>query len=125
MIRLWWSFLALAVVGAVYGFFFGKQLEPDFSALLHAGLGVAAVALWLIPSLRYLGTFVDVFDEQLVTRNGIFGMKTRTILASEIEGVSVSAIRGVTIKVRDQESLSLKGYSKPKEIAAAIGALAK
>ena len=125
MIRLWWSFLALAAVGAVYGFFFGKQLEPDFSALLHAGLGVAAVALWLIPSLRYLGTFVDVFDEQLVTRYGIFGMKTRTILASEIEGVSVSAIRGVTIKVRDQESLSLKGYAKPKEIAAAIGALAK
>lgn len=125
MIRLWWSFLALAAVGAVYGFFFGKQLEPDFSALLHAGLGVAVVALWLIPSLRYLGTFVDVFDEQLVTRNGIFGMKTRTILASEIEGVSVSAIRGVTIKVRDQESLSLKGYAKPKEIATAIGALAK
>lgn len=125
MARLWWSFLALAALGAVYGFFFGKQLEPDFSALLHAGLGVAVVAFWLIPSLRYLGTFVDVFDEQLVTRNGIFGMKTRTILSSEIEGVSVSAIRGVTIKVRDQEPLSLKGYAKPKEIAATIGALAK
>ena len=125
MARLWWSFLALAAVGAVYGFFFGKQLEPDFSALLHAGLGVAVVAFWLIPSLRYLGTFVDVFDERLVTRNGIFGMKTRTILSSEIEGVSVSTIRGVTIKVRDQEPLSLKGYAKPKEIAATIGALAK
>lgn len=125
MMRLWWSFLALAAVGAVYGFFFGKQLEPDFSAILHAGLGVAFVTLWLIPSLRYLGTFVDVFEDQIVTRNGIFGMKTRTILTSEIEGVSVSALKGVTVKVRDQEPLSLKGYAKPKEIAATIGALAK
>jgi hypothetical protein len=122
--RLWWPTLALTACSAVFGFFVGKQLDGLLGQLLYPGLGAALFLFWLLPTLAYLGTFVDVYDSQLVARRGLFGAK-RTVKFSEIESISGSVGKGVVINIRVEEPLVLKGYPKPKAIAAELIALAK
>jgi len=114
----------LAGCSAVFGFFVGKQLDGLLQQFLYPGLGVILFSFWLLPNLAYLGTFVDVYDSQLVARRGLFGAK-RTVKFSEIESISGSVGKGVVINIRVEEPLVLKGYPKPKAIAAELIALAK
>lgn len=116
--------LVLAICATVQGFFFGKQLEPDFSATLYIGLSLALFFFWLLPTLAYLGTFVDVFETQLIARKGVFGVK-RAVPFADIESIAGSVSKGVVIKVKVEKPLVLKGYPKPKAIAADLIALAK
>ena len=122
--RLWWPTLALTACSAVFGFFVGKQLDGLLGQLLYPGLGAALFLFWLLPTLAYLGTFVDVYDSQLVARRGLFGAK-RTVKFGEIESISGSVGKGVVINIKVEEPLVLKGYPKPKAIAAELIALAK
>lgn len=122
--RLWWPTLVLACCSAVFGFFVGKQLDGLLQQFLYPGLGVILFFFWLLPNLSYLGTFVDVFDGQLVARRGMFGSK-RTVKYGEIESISGSVSKGVVINIKVEEPLVLKGYPKPKAIAAELIALAK
>jgi hypothetical protein len=116
--------LALTACSAVFGFFVGKQLDGLLGQLLYPGLGAALFLFWLLPTLAYLGTFVDVYDGQLVARRGLFGAK-RTVKFGEIESISGSVGKGVVINIKVEEPLVLKGYPKPKAIAAELIALAK
>lgn len=122
--RLWPPTIVLAGCSAVFGFFVGKQLDGLLDQLLYPALGVALFFFWLLPNLAYLGTFVDVFDNQLVARRGLFGAK-RTVKFAEIESISGSVGKGVVINIKVEEPLVLKGYPKPKAIAAELIALAK
>jgi hypothetical protein len=122
--RLWWPTLALTACSAVFGFFVGKQLDGLLGQLLYPGLGAALFLFWLLPTLAYLGTFVDIYDSQLVARRGLFGAK-RTVRFGEIESISGSVGKGVVINIKVEEPLVLKGYPKPKAIAAELIALAK
>ena len=122
--RLWWPTLALTACSAVFGFFVGKQLDGLLGQLLYPGLGAALFLFWLLPTLAYLGTFVDVYDSQLVARRGLFGAK-RTVKFGEVESISGSVGKGVVINIKVEEPLVLKGYPKPKAIAAELIALAK
>jgi hypothetical protein len=122
--RLWLPTLALTACSAVFGFFVGKQLDGLLGQLLYPGLGAALFLFWLLPTLAYLGTFVDVYDGQLVARRGLFGAK-RTVKFGEIESISGSVGKGVVINIKVEEPLVLKGYPKPKAIAAELIALAK
>lgn len=122
--RLWPPTLVLVGCSAVFGFFVGKQLDGLLGQLLYPGLGVVLFLFWLLPNLAYLGTFADVFDGQIVARRGLFGAK-RTVKYAEIESISGSISKGVVINVKVEEPLVLKGYPKPKAIAAELIALAK
>jgi hypothetical protein len=122
--RLWWPTLALTACSAVFGFFVGKQPDGLLGQLLYPGLGAALFLFWLLPTLAYLGTFVDIYDSQLVARRGLFGAK-RTVKFAEIESISGSVGKGVVINIKVEEPLVLKGYPKPKAIAAELIALAK
>jgi hypothetical protein len=122
--RLWWPTLALTACSAVFGFFVGKQLDGLLGQLLYPGLGAALFLFWLLPTLAYLGTFVDVYDSQLVARRGLFGAK-RTVKFGEVESISGSVGKGVVVNIKVEEPLVLKGYPKPKAIAAELIALAK
>ena len=122
--RLWWPTLVLAACSAGYGFFVGKELDPNFATTLYFGLGVATFFLWLLPSLAYLGTWLDVYEGQLVARKGIFGVK-RVVLFVDIEDIAGSVSKGVVINVKVEKPVVLKGYPKPKAIAANLIALAK
>lgn len=122
--RLWLPTLVLAACSATYGFYFGKELETDFASSLYIGLGVTIFLLWLMPSLAYLGTYLDLYDNQLVARRGLFGAK-RTVLFADIESIAGGVGKGVVINVKVEAPLVLKGYPKPKATAAKLIALAK
>lgn len=116
--------LFLGIASAVWGFTIGKSIDPKFMQILDVGLLAAVFILWLMPSLGYLGTFVDVYNDRIVLRKGIFGRR-REIMRTEIADVSASAIKGVVISLHAGEVLNLKGYSKPREIAELIAGTAK
>ncbi len=124
LVRLWWPTLLLGISSAVYGFFVGKQLDPNFATTLYLGLVVALFFLWLLPTLSYLGTFLDIYEDQLVARKGVFGIK-RVVAFNHIEDIAGSVARGLVINVKVEKPLVLKGYPKPKAIAAKLIALAK
>lgn len=108
MLRLWLPSLVLAACSATYGFYAGRELDPQFATTLYAGLGVTIFLLWVLPSLSYLGTFIDIYETKLVVRKGIFGPK-RTIEFAE------------TKEFGDV----IKGYPKRKALAAELALLAK
>lgn len=110
MLALTLPTLFLAAVSATYGFYIGKELEPGFASSLYTGLGISLLFFWLFPSLSYLGTYLDIYQDRLVTRKGIFGTK-RVIEVTEFKDISLSAL--------------LKGYPKPKALAAELLLLAK
>lgn len=116
--------MLLGISSAVYGFFVGKQLDPNFATTLYLGLVVALFFLWLLPTLSYLGTFLDIYEDQLVARKGVFGIK-RVVAFNHIEDIAGSVARGLVINVKVEKPLVLKGYPKPKAIAAKLIALAK
>ena len=122
--RLWWPTLVLGLCSAAYGFFAGKELEPSFAETLYLGLGVALLFLWLLPTLSYLGTWLDLYENQLVSRSGVFGVR-RVVSFGDIEDISGSVTKGVVINIKVEKPLVLKGYSKPKAVAARLVALAK
>jgi hypothetical protein len=122
--RLWLPTAVLAICSAAYGFFAGKELDANFSATLYIGIGIALFFLWLLPSLAYLGTFLDVYEGQLVARKGLFGLK-RAVAFADIESISGSVSKGVVINVKVEQPLVIKGYAKPKALAARLIALAK
>jgi hypothetical protein len=122
--RLWLPTVVLALCSVAYGFFAGKELDVNFSATLYAGIGVVLFFLWLLPSLAYLGTFLDVFEGQLVARKGLFGLK-RAVAFADIESISGSVSKGVVINVKVEQPIALKGYPKPKALATKLIALAK
>ena len=124
LVRLWWPTLALASCSAAYGFFVGKELDPSFAEALYLGIGIAIFFLWLLPSLAYLGTWLDVYETQFVARKGAFGVR-RVVPFGDIEEITGSVTKGVVISIKLEKPLVFKGLPKPKAIAAQLIALAK
>jgi hypothetical protein len=116
--------IVLGVASACYGFTVGRELDAQTAQLLFIGILIALFFLWLLPSLAYLGTYVDVYNDRIVLRAGLFG-KRREIMRAEIREVTASAIRGVVITLNDDEVLHLKGYPKPRAIAELVSGTAK
>jgi len=123
--RLWLPTMVLFVASAILTFFGDKQLLEWETNAMYIGVALGLALFWLIPSLKYLGTFVDVTSLGIRARRGIFGGKTREVSFTDIEEVVYSRTRGVVVRVRDQEDLDIRGLSTPKAVADELSRLAK
>lgn len=117
--------LVLFLASAILTFFGDKQLLEWETTSLYVGAGLALFLFWLLPTLAYLGTFVDVTSLGIRSRAGIFGGKTREVSFTDVTEVAYSRTRGVVIRLRDQEDLDLRGLSTPKAVANELSRLAK
>lgn len=108
MLRLWLPNLVLAACSATWAFYAGRELDPQFAIELYVGLSITLFLLWVLPTLSYLGSFIDLYDTKLVVRKGIFGPK-RVLEFSE---------------TKDFGDV-IKGYPSRKALAAELSALAK
>ena len=75
---------------------------------------------WVIPVISYVSAWVDLTTARLVWREGWFGKSRQEVSVHEI--VSIENLRGGAIRVgaKNGESISLKGFARPKQLAQAI-----
>lgn len=107
--------------------FFFELVSPD---LYQIGLWVviAAVSLfWLLPLLNWLAASLLITDQRLIHRSGLFGLRKKVLNLSELSSISVQRpkplrAKAISLVKVDGQVITVSGYSRPKQLAAAIEA---
>jgi uncharacterized membrane protein YdbT with pleckstrin-like domain len=107
--------------------FFFELVSPD---LYQIGLWVviAAVSLfWLLPLLNWLAASLVITDQRLIHRSGLFGLRKKVLNLSELSSISVQRpkplrAKAISLVKVDGQVITVSGYSRPKQLAAAIEA---
>lgn len=107
--------------------FFFELVSPD---LYQIGLWVviAAVSLfWLLPLLNWLAASLLITDQRLIHRSGLFGLRKKVVNLSELSSISVQRpkplrAKAISLIKVDGQVITVSGYSRPKQLAAAIEA---
>jgi uncharacterized membrane protein YdbT with pleckstrin-like domain len=107
--------------------FFFELVSPD---LYQIGLWVviAAVSLfWLLPLLNWLAASLLITDQRLIHRSGLFGLRRKVLNLSELSSISVQRpkplrAKAISLIKVDGQVITVSGYSRPKQLAAAIEA---
>ena len=115
----------LFAVSAILAFFGDKQLLEWETNAMYIGCTLSLLLFWLIPTLKYLGTYVDVTNLGVRARRGIFGTKSREVSFTDVLEVVYSRTRGVVLRISEAEDFDLKGLSTPKAVADELSRLAK
>lgn len=92
---------------------------------IWATASVLAIIFWLVPALKFSGTFVDVKSSGLLICTGLGSTRRRELSWAEIASISYSPMRGILISVNDDSELILRGYSNQKAIVAELQLLLK
>jgi hypothetical protein len=84
---------------------------------------------WVFPLLSYLGSYLELTNQRLVYRFGFLGFRKRQLMLSELSSLELQkdGLAGKTISILsvDGSELFIRGYARPKHLAAEIEALAK
>ena len=107
--------------------FFFELVSPD---LYQIGLWVviAAVSLfWLLPLLNWLAASLVITDQRLIHRSGLFGLRRKVLNLSELSSISVQRpkplrAKAISLIKVDGQVITVSGYSRTKQLAAAIEA---
>ena len=107
--------------------FFFELVSPD---LYQIGLWavIAAVSLfWLLPLLNWLAASLLIADQRLIHRSGLFGLRRKVLNLSELSSISVQRpkplrAKAISLIKVDGQVITVSGYSRPKQLAAAIEA---
>jgi uncharacterized membrane protein YdbT with pleckstrin-like domain len=107
--------------------FFFELVSPD---LYQIGLWavIAAVSLfWLLPLLNWLAASLVITDQRLIHRSGLFGLRKKVLNLSELSSISVQRpkplrAKAISLVKVDGQVITVSGYSRPKQLAAAIEA---
>lgn len=114
---LWLAQTTLFVVVFGLSFLSGRVLDEWILITVNSVAGLLLALFWLLPTLRYLATFVDVTTTRVILRGGLFSKVQREISTSQITGVEYSRSRGIVILVGDESPLILTRMPKPKALA--------
>jgi uncharacterized membrane protein YdbT with pleckstrin-like domain len=107
--------------------FFFELVSPD---LYQIGLWVviAAVSLfWLVPLLNWLASSLVITDQRLIHRSGLFGLRKKVLNLSELSSIAVQRpkplrAKAISLVKVDGQVITVSGYSRAKQLAAAIEA---
>ncbi|MFM7029664.1 MAG: hypothetical protein ACKOWK_01180, partial [Micrococcales bacterium] len=77
---------------------------------------------FLLPVVRYLTKWTDVTTARVVLRSGIWGQHYRAVSLAAVERVEQN-LGVITLFVRDEAAMELRGLAKPRIIAQEISNL--
>jgi hypothetical protein len=118
--RLTLPLVWLALISGVTSFLSVYDL-PDWQRYaIWATAAVLAIIFWLVPALKFSGTFIVVKSSGLLICNGLGSARRRELSWAEITSISYSPMRGILIAVKDEPELILRGYSSQKAIVAEL-----
>ena len=122
-IRLFLPFLALAVACFGVSFYSGRLPEQWMNITLYSVAGAISFFFWLIPVLRYLSSFVDVYTTRILYRSGLMGQQRSEANFSQVTDVRIGEGRRIQLALTNGEILELPRLPKAKKLTAEIQAL--
>lgn len=116
--------LAASSFSVVY---FSEMISPDLYQIVLWVIIAAVSLLWLVPLLNWLAASLVITDQRLIHRSGLFGLRKKVLNLSELSSIAVQRPKPLRAKaislVRvDGQVFTVSGYSRPKQLAAAIEA---
>ena len=120
LVRLTLPLVWLALISAATSFLTIYDLADWLHYAIWASAAILAIILWLVPSLKFSGTFVDVKSSGLLICTGLGSSRRRELSWAEITSISYSPMRGILIAVKDESEVILRGYSNQKAIVAQL-----
>jgi membrane protein YdbS with pleckstrin-like domain len=122
-IRLFLPFLALAVACFGVSFYSGRLPEQWMTITLYSVAGAIAFFFWLIPVLRYLSSYVDVYTTRILYRAGLMGQQRSEANFSQVTDVRIGDGRRIQLALTNGEILELPRLPKAKKLTSEIQVL--
>ena len=122
-IRLFLPFLVLAAACFAVAFYNGRLPEQWMAITLYSVAGALTFFFWLIPVLRYLSTYLDLYTTRVLHRSGLFGQRRVEASFAQITDVQLGKGRRITLTLTGGETLELPAMPKAKKLVAELRVL--
>ena len=118
--------LAASSFSAIY---FSEMISPDLYQIVLWVIIAAVSLFWLVPLLNWLTASLVITDQRLIHRSGLFGLRKKVLNLSELSSIAVQRpkplrAKAISLIKVDGQVITVSGYSRPKQLAAAIEAQA-
>lgn len=90
---------------------------------MYSLAGAIALIFWLIPVLRFLSSYVDVFTTRVLQRSGLMGQQRSEANFSQVTDVRLGDGRRIQLALTNGEIIELPRLPKAKKLVAEIQAL--
>lgn len=90
---------------------------------MYSVAGAIVFFLWLIPVLRFLSSYVDVFTTRVLYRSGLMGQQRIEANFSQVTDVRLGEGRRIQLSLTNGEIIELPRLPKAKKLVAEIQAL--
>jgi membrane protein YdbS with pleckstrin-like domain len=115
-IRLFLPFLILAAVSFGVSFYSGRLPEPWMNTTMYSVAAAIALLFWLIPVLRYLSAYVDVYTTRVLVRSGLMGQHRAEASFAQVTDVRLGRGRKIQLALTGGESLELPALPRAKKL---------
>jgi hypothetical protein len=122
-LRLFLPFVALAIACFGVSFYSGRLPEQWMNITLYSVAGAIAFFFWLIPVLRYLSSYVDIFTTRVFYRAGLMGQNRSEANFSQVKDVRLGEGRRIQLALTNGEIVELPRVPRAKKLTAEIQAL--
>ena len=116
--------LAASSFSVVY---FSEMISPDLYQIVLWVIIAAVSLFWLVPLLNWLAASLVITDQRLIQRSGLFGLRKKVLNLSELSSIAVQRpkplrAKAISLVKVDGQVITVSGYSRAKQLAAAIEA---
>ena len=107
--------------------YFSEMISPDlYQIVLWVIIGAVSL-FWLLPLLNWLAASLVITDQRLIHRSGLFGLRKKVLNLSELSSIAVQRpkplrAKAISLVKVDGQVITVSGYSRAKQLAAAIEA---
>ena len=107
--------------------YFSEMISPDLYQIVLLVIIAAVSLFWLVPLLNWLAASLVITDQRLIHRSGLFGLRKKVLNLSELSSIAVQRpkplrAKAISLVKVDGQVITVSGYSRPKQLAAAIEA---
>ena len=107
--------------------YFSEMISPDLYQIVLWVIIAAVSLFWLVPLLNWLAASLVITDQRLIHRSGLFGLRKKVLNLSELSSIAVQRpkplrAKAISLVKVDGQVITVSGYSRPKQLAAAIEA---
>ena len=107
--------------------YFSEMISPDLYQIVLWVIIASVSLFWLVPLLNWLAASLVITDQRLIHRSGLFGLRKKVLNLSELSSIAVQRpkplrAKAISLIKVDGQVITVSGYSRPKQLAAAIEA---
>ena len=107
--------------------YFSEMISPDLYQIALWVIIAAVSLFWLVPLLNWLAASLVITDQRIIHRSGLFGLRKKVLNLSELSSIAVQRpkplrAKAISLVKVDGQVITVSGYSRPKQLAAAIEA---